>query len=245
MSAGYATPYFPAKSFNGANNWQLGWYSDRQVAINPASGGQVVTLATFVDYGKSNKQNPVLVKVGDGLFLQYNRAKSFNYQAQQNVDQVTIVAQLTNGTNLLGGVDLSNPQLIVSNFDGTGRKLVIHACKSGAGTSSNPDWMDISIGYDQNYCNQAATVHKSASSQAKPASTPARTIFNAAQSPAKAPVSSPTKSSSCKDGVRSYTVSGHGTKTCTWLRLRPVWQNKLCSLQKVRSACPKTCGACS
>jgi hypothetical protein len=245
MSAGYATPYYPAKSFNGANNWQLGFYSDRQVTINPAQGGKVVTLATFVDYGKSNKNDPVLVKVGNAVYLQYNRAKDFNYQAQQNIDQVTVVQQLSNGTNLLGGVDVSNPQLTIANFDGTGQKVVIYACQSGMGSTSNPDWMKISIGYNKNFCLEGATAPKSVSTTTakKPAAAPVRTYF---RSPTKAPARAPSKpsNSQCKDVATSFTVKGRGTKTCAWLSVRPSWQPKLCPLEQVRASCPKTCKVC-
>lgn len=157
MSAAFATVYWPAKSFNGANNWQLGWYSDRQVTVLPALGGQAVMLATFVDYNKSQKNLPVLIQIGASTYLQYNRAKSFNSEAQQMVDQVTVVQQLGSATNLIGGIDLKNPQLGIPNFDGSGRYLVLYICGSGMGNDSNPDWILVSIGYDMNYCSQAAS----------------------------------------------------------------------------------------
>ncbi len=153
MSLGYAALYWPAKSFNGANNWQLAWYSDRQYTVDPSRGGQAITLATFVDYDKSNKSNPVLIRIGNDTYLQYNRAKGFNSQQKLMIDQVTVVQQLSNGTNLLGGIDPTRPFLSISNFDKSGRRLVIYACSSGAGDGNNPDWMLISIGYDQSYCN--------------------------------------------------------------------------------------------
>jgi hypothetical protein len=144
MSYGDASPYYPRKSFNGANNAQFGWYSDRQITVDPSQGGQVITLATFVDYGKSNKNDPVLIQIGTDVFLQYNRAKAFNAQAEE-----------ANGTSLLGVVDpVNSPQFTIFNFDGSGGNVVVTACSSGLGDSTNPDWMATSIGYDQNYCSQ-------------------------------------------------------------------------------------------
>lgn len=155
MSAGYATPFYPLKSFNGANNAQFGWFSDRTIIVDPAHGGQMISLATFVDYGKVSKIDPVLIQVGTDVYLQYNRAKDFNIQTNEMIDQVTIVQQQNNGTSLLGAVDpSSNPQVILVNFDGTGRNVVIEACSTGVGDSFNPDWMAVSIGYDQSYCMQ-------------------------------------------------------------------------------------------
>jgi hypothetical protein len=157
MSFGHAIPYYPLKSFNGANNAQFGWYSDRQVTVDPSQGGQVIALATFVDYSKSNKSDPVLIQIGTDVFLQYNRAKDFNSQSEQDIDQVTIVQQQNNGTSLLGSVDpFSNPQFTINDLDGSGRNVVITACSSGSGDSDNPDWMALSIGYDQSYCIERA-----------------------------------------------------------------------------------------
>jgi len=169
MSAGYATPYYPIKSFNGANNAQLGWYTDRQVTVNPSQGGQMVTLAALPDYGKYNKNNPVLAQVGSAIYLQYNRAKDFNAQAQQMIDQVTIVQQLSNGTSLLGGVDpATNPQYTIVNLDGTGRNVVVYACSRGTGDSNNPDYMTVSIGYDRSYCSQSTASQPVAMPTTKP-----------------------------------------------------------------------------
>jgi hypothetical protein len=154
MSAGYEAPYYPLKSFNGANNAQLGWYSDRMITVDPSTGGQKLTLATFVDYSKHNKANPVLIQLGTDVFLQYNRAKDFNIQAQQAIDQVTIVQQQNNGTSLLGSVEpsSSSTQYTILNLDGTGRNVVIHACSTVVGSSKIPDSMVIGIGYDKSYC---------------------------------------------------------------------------------------------
>ncbi len=162
MSAGYAAPYYPLKAFNGANNWQLGWYSDRQITVTPSNGGRVVTLATFADYGKANKSNPVLIKVGNDTFLQYNRAKAFNQQAQQDIDQTTIVQQQSNGTSLLGGIGPTLLNLMISNFDGSGQNLMIYVCSTGVGNANDPDWMVLGIGYGKNYCPARAPTPKPA-----------------------------------------------------------------------------------
>ncbi len=173
MSAGYATPYYPLKSFNGANNAQFGWYSDRQITVDLAQGGQVITLASFVDYSKSNKNDPVLIQIGTDVFLQYNEAKDFNAQAQQDINQTTIVQQQNNGTSLLGAVDpVNSPQYTIVDLDGSGRNVVVAACSSGSGDSNNPDWMTISIGYDQSYCIEAAQQVVTAAPTKKPTPQP-------------------------------------------------------------------------
>lgn len=191
MSAGFGTPYFPSKTFNGANNFQLGWYNDRLIIVNPLQGPQLVNLATFVDYGKSNKDFPVLIKIGNDTFLQYNRAKDFNYQAQQCIDQVTVVQQLFNGTNLWGCVEPTSPQLTIQNFGGTGQNLVIEACVNGFGNSSDPDWMQLSVGFDKSYCGQL-TASPVAS---KPTSTPSAnpTVQPTTTLPSAKPTAQPTQ----------------------------------------------------
>ncbi len=199
MSAGYQTLYFPLKSFNGANNAQLGWFGDRTSYVDPANGGQMVTLATFVDYDKSNKNNPVLIQVGSDVFLQYNRAKDFNAQAQQDIDQVTIVLQQNNGTSLLGAVDPSNSiQLTIPNFDGTGRTVVIQACSKGLGDSNSPDWMAVSVGYDRSFCTQAAQ-------QASPIKSPVRQRIRPTAAPVQPPPGSAPTSKPIKPPRRRQT----------------------------------------
>jgi hypothetical protein len=247
MSAGYGTPYWPMKSFNGANNWQLGWYSDRTISVNPSSGGQLVTLATFVDYNKSNTQNPVLIQVGTDTYLQYNRAKGFNYQTEQHVDQVTVVQQLNNGTNIFGAVDpISNLTLTITNFGGSGQNVVIAACKNGTGDANNPDWMSISIGYDESYCSTfitatAAPTSKTSKPTSRPTSPPS-------VRPTLAPTVKPTtvsSSAACYDTLNTFPVTGYGNQGCIWLAARPTQIKALCPRSDVSSACPRTCKVCT
>lgn len=260
MSAGYAVSYYPVKSFNGANNWKFGWYSDRQISVNPSQDGQVVTLATFVDYGKSNKDSPVLIQVGTDTYLQYNRAKDFNYQAQQCIDQITIVQQQSIGSALLGCIDQSSSQFAISNFNGSGRTVVLSVCGRGTGSNSNPDWMSVSIGYDQSYCSAVKPPIPATRSPLPP--TPVPTLLTQTGNPTTRiatrpqPTPGPTltlnlpfpaqpSSSSCYDGADSLFLVDGVNRSCAWLRGRPTFQPQLCTRPKIRGLCPRTCQVCS
>jgi Gametolysin peptidase M11 len=85
----------PHKCFNGYNHWQLGWYPGRRraLAIRP----KVIRLTAFVDYEIAARNEPVLVKVANNLFLQYNRAKAFNSETPMYPDRVTVTRMRLDG----------------------------------------------------------------------------------------------------------------------------------------------------
>lgn len=85
----------PHKCFNGYNHWQLGWYPGRRrtLEIKPVT----IRLAAFVDYKITAPNEPVLVKVANNLYLQFNRAKSFNSETPMYPDRVTITRMRLDG----------------------------------------------------------------------------------------------------------------------------------------------------
>lgn len=236
MSAGFSSSFYPSKSFNGANNWQLGWYNDRELEFDPEQGGQKIILATFVDYGKTNKSNPVLIKVGNVTFLQYNRAKDFNYQTQEMIDEVTIVQQLSNGTSLLGGVNASNSQFAISNFEGSGRDLLVYVCSSGSGNADDPDWVSLGIGFDHDFCNQTAffSTVEPKSATIIPSAAPLTTPLPSAASPA-----------TCEDDAIATFLISSIQRNCAWLSIRPSLFGRVCIPgTPAYENCPKVCSAC-
>jgi hypothetical protein len=128
MGYSYATIGSPSKCFNGHKNYLLGWYSDRFLPITPSVLPWTGNLVTFVDYDDALPNEPVLIQIND-LYLQYNRAKSFNYQTKQNQDQVTIT-QAINASVIsaaVGSVSMSNTTYTVFNYQGS-ETLLIEAC---------------------------------------------------------------------------------------------------------------------
>lgn len=107
MGADYFSLAFPAICFNAQKNYLLGWYSDYQITVDPATNGAWSgKLVSFVDYPKASTLNDayVLIVVGQ-LYIQYNLAESFNFQVFEQANKVTIVAATssTSKSNLLGG----------------------------------------------------------------------------------------------------------------------------------------------
>ena len=76
MGADYFSLAFPAICFNAQKNYLLGWYSDYQITVDPATNGAWSgKLVSFVDYPKASTLNNayVLIVVGQ-LYIQYNLA---------------------------------------------------------------------------------------------------------------------------------------------------------------------------
>jgi hypothetical protein len=69
MAAGYRATNWPRKCFNGEMHWQLGWFLRRQktLAKNVLAAGRLIKLATFVDYDRTDTDEPVLVRIDDML----------------------------------------------------------------------------------------------------------------------------------------------------------------------------------
>jgi Gametolysin peptidase M11 len=154
MAGGYTVANWPLKCFNGQNNNVLGWYSDRTLAMVPASGGaQLVKLAAFVDYNKTSVDEPVLLNIGDQFYIQYNRAKGMNVGSAEKQDKVTVTSLDSAGSNMLGGFDVGE-SFQQSSFGGT---FTVKVCEKRAGTSSSPDVMVLSVGMGASICGQVET----------------------------------------------------------------------------------------
>ena len=83
----------PLKCFNANKNWILGWYRDKAIEI-PVNSSWSGRLVAFADYGQANSASNenVLLRIGDDVFVQYNRAKGFNAGTGQNRDKVVLVS---------------------------------------------------------------------------------------------------------------------------------------------------------
>lgn len=87
------------KCFNSAKMFELEWYNDRVVSIDPARNGdsfhgKVIGVA---DYGASNNDHALVLEVKDpnpnkqNIYLTYNRAKGIQADTGEYADKVTIV----------------------------------------------------------------------------------------------------------------------------------------------------------
>ena len=59
-----------------------------------------------MDYEKAFRgEFHVLVRVGEDIFFQYNRAKSFNKETEEKQNRVTVVQTTEGGTELIAGLE--------------------------------------------------------------------------------------------------------------------------------------------
>ena len=179
MGDSYYETESPLMCFNGHKNYVLGWYADKQITINPATGGAWSgKLVGFVDYAiasPTSREEYVLIIV-DQLYIQYNLATGFNFQVLEKANMVTIVtaASSTSESSMLRA--LSAGQSAAISLD------IIEACAMVAATSTEPKYMILSI----RLTNQASTC------PAAPPSTPSPTTSTPTNFPTIQPTSNPT-----------------------------------------------------
>jgi hypothetical protein len=153
MASGHKATDWPKKCFDGEKHWQLGWFFRRQQTLltKDLASGRLIKLATFVDYDKSEYDEPVLVRIDD-IFLQYNRAKEFNIDTEEKRDQVTITRRTGSGSDALAGLSQGD---LYSEFllDDPNRTLLIEACGKQSG-NRGADVMVISVAVGRSLCDK-------------------------------------------------------------------------------------------
>jgi hypothetical protein len=156
MSAGHKQTNWPAKSFNAQNHWDLGWYEDRSVSVDPIAAPQLLKIAAFVDYDKTQQGEYVIAEVGGSLYMQYNRAKGFNRDTEEKADMLTISTKMDGGgTDLVAGLDLDSNTYLVAGFQGSDQDILIEVCNVGVGNGvDQPDYMIVSVGNGPSLCGQ-------------------------------------------------------------------------------------------
>jgi len=152
------------KCFNAEKLWQLGWYQEKHVTINPLLGGLTawetkVQLASISQYDMLHANDQVtklIVKIPmsnsvDAIYLFFNVAKGMNAGTGQFVNQVAIVrGSPTTASYALAGLDkFTQPMFLMEDFNNEGGLLVIK-CESidinyRASLSSEPDLAIVSI----------------------------------------------------------------------------------------------------
>ena len=122
--------------FNAAKNWQIGWYDDAKLLINPlAEPSTTVNLVGVADYDLRSGR-PVVVKLetgaGNDFFVGFNRAARANAQNDEADDEVTIVQVNSNdgegySQSFLKATLLQGESYTIEKFAGTGKDLIITA----------------------------------------------------------------------------------------------------------------------
>ena len=91
MGYSYIDDEGPVMCFNGPKNWQLGWYSDRQLSVSSGSSwsGRVYGIS---DYQSSSNGDAVVIKIdtSPNLYVSYNRITGISAGSLEAGNQVLI-----------------------------------------------------------------------------------------------------------------------------------------------------------
>ena len=186
----------PLKCFNPSKNWRLGWYTDKTRHIG-LGGSWHGSLVAFVDYDladPNNNRDVVLLRLGDFLYLQYNRAKKFNAGTSQHKDKVVAVAGkggLTSSASVLrAGIGARESY----SWKGT----TIQVCSLNFNSSSTMDYAEVAV-YPTgtvSMCTFAPTESPSAGPSTssapspRPSSGPTISLFSDSPAPTPSPTDS-------------------------------------------------------
>jgi len=90
----------PLKCFNAAKSYQLRWFEDKSVSVNPAIASWTGVLHGLVDYNDA-ATDTVLIKINTATpldyFISYNRKTGFNNETGEGDNHVLIVEQDNDG----------------------------------------------------------------------------------------------------------------------------------------------------
>lgn len=123
----------PMQCFNPAKTYQLGWFNDKVVEVDPNDGTWVGTIIGATDYANAivDQNAKVVVKIKSGeysdLFVGYNRKKGMNSEVPLGGDRVTIVEQGQgySQSDYLAGLSTEDSSKTFYNFGGTNKNLVV------------------------------------------------------------------------------------------------------------------------
>jgi len=84
--------------FNPAKSWQLGWYRDKSITVNPKTSGEhIIKIVGVNNYNEVTGDDKVILKVsgndGQDYFIGFNHADGFNAGTFEAANQVTVVQQ--------------------------------------------------------------------------------------------------------------------------------------------------------
>ncbi len=187
MGVSSSQAYAPQKCYNAAQHWTLNFYESQRLSLlnyDLSSAPVLLQLAAFVDHDKTGSDYTVLVQASSNIYLQFNRAKSYNVGTDMMQDQVVVVNDAGDKTVLIAGLDAASSALSVSS-------IVIQVCSINIGAESGIDYAVVAVANSNNnrMCDGAAV--SSASSARPPTNAPIAPVANPTNVPIT-PVANPT-----------------------------------------------------
>ena len=157
MGVSYQHMKLPQECYNGLKNWFAGWFTSHQVTVDPvANGPWGGNLAAFVDYTNIvNGEHVALINVGDILYIQNNRAKTYNIGVEEKADEVTIVksgGSIGAVSAMLIGLDMESPSF---TYNLHGVNIIIQVCEPGSNGVVDFFKMSIHTDYQTSACQSA------------------------------------------------------------------------------------------
>ena len=259
--------------FNAAKNWQLNWYNDRELKVNPrVNPTTIVDLVGIANYDTTANSHPVVVKIETGTstdqFIGFNRAVGINAQNDEADNEVTIVETGKNGNSysqstlkahLVEGTSYTFP-----NWDKNGHALIITALDIDLGANQAVDIavarVSITLEGVPTQAPLTATPTNAPVTSAPtnapvtsaPTKTPTPTNAPVTATPTKTPSKAPTKApTSCGGDNSSFTfkIDNDKVKNCAWLIMNAdKTANRIaqyCEYGSVKWACQATCDSCA
>ncbi len=182
--------HYPRKCYNAPNHWHLGWYSRTlEIDGDALSSPITVKLAAFVDYDTTTDEHYVIINL-ENYYLQYNRATKFNVDTSEMRDMVTIVESGDHKTNLVAGLDSQ------SRYWQSPLGITVEVCRVNA--SSEPHYVELSIGQSKTDCGVVVTQEPSTFRTPRPSlfptpsSKPSDQHISTSMTPTLAPSALPT-----------------------------------------------------
>merc|ERR1719410_892782 len=129
MGYSYSEDDTPLMCFNGPKSWQLNWYNDSHVELDPTSSYFSGDLVGVADYSSGTGQNIILKLINSNkgnkdndYYVTFNRATGINASPEEGGDQV-LVTRRVSGTgyepSYLLALLSANSEYTLKQYDGT------------------------------------------------------------------------------------------------------------------------------
>lgn len=151
MGFSYAADDAPVQCFNNAKHWQLGWYADKHVIVNPLEENTWEgDLVSFVDYDTADNSKDVILKIeghNKDFFIGFNRRSGINrgnaeIDARDKVTIQSVGSGTNDESNLEAKLDIGETFLI-SHFGGTDSEVFVKV--ENIDFNANPPYAKISV----------------------------------------------------------------------------------------------------
>jgi len=142
--------------YNGHNMWDMGWYKDRSYQVRLGSGNvntdndpEVIKLAFYGDYSKSNEATPVIVRYQD-IYMTFNRKVGMNAETKEYADMLLVVQEMPGDfhshTDLIAALGVGDNTFLIDS------SAFVQVCSFTPGNDYYPDYLTIVLGKQKSGC---------------------------------------------------------------------------------------------